>query len=225
MKFLRLSLIIASVFAVASCGSETAPEAPPQETAPEAPRQETAPVPRSAAASPAEAYGMLFGAVKGKDSESIKSVLSLRTLEFAKGISSQRGETLEQVIRNGFSAPTKGDTMPAIRDVQVVDGFASIEVYNSAERRWEMVPLIYEDGGWKIAVGDAFGNSWKQPGKTQSQREMESSNTMRPQRLPGSNIDFNKIKPQVIDPTRGNVNAGPNPTLNQNIKPVKIPTH
>ena len=151
------------------------------------------------------------------------------------------GERVELVAADGhrlaaYRARPAADRAPGVVVVQeifgvndhlrrVVDGFASIEVYNGAERRWEMTPFIYEDGGWKLAVGDAFGNTWKQPGKTQSQREMESSNTMRPQQLPGSNIDFNKIKPKVIDPTRGNVNAGPNPTLNQNVKPVKIPTH
>lgn len=179
----------------------------------------------SAFQTPAEAYRFLHSAVQGKDPARIKSVLSERTLKFAEGRATQTGETVDQVIRNGFSAPAMNETAPEIRDEQIRDNSAAIEVFNSKTRAWEMMPFIFENGGWKLAVGDAFANTWKQPGKTQTQRDMDSSNTAKPQMVPGANVDFNKIKPQIIDPTKGNFNRGPNPTLNSNVKPVKIPTH
>lgn len=215
VRYLSLSLLAASVLGVAACGSKTETETKPGVSAN---------VPRSTAQSPSDAYRLLFESVKKKDSEGIKSVLSRRTLDFASDQSGRKGESLDYFIRNGFSAPAKGDAMPEIRDEQIKDGSASIEVYNAAEKRWEMTPFVLEDGGWKLAVGEMFANLWKQPGKTQSQREMEASGAQ-PKMIPGSNVDFNKIKPKVIDPTRGNVSTGPNPTLDPNVKPVKIPTH
>lgn len=181
--------------------------------------------PSGGAQSPSDAYRVLWEGVQAKDSEKIKSVLSDSTLKFAGDRSKQTGETVEQVIRNGFSAPAMSETMPEIRDEQISGNNASIEVLNNKTRGWEMMPFVLEKGGWKLAVGDAFANSWKQPGRTQTQREIENSNTMKPQMLPGANVDFNKIKPTVIDPTKGNFNRGPNPTVNANVKPVKIPTH
>lgn len=178
------------------------------------------------AQTPTEAYRALYEAVQSKDPARIKSVLSDATLKFAETRAAQSGETVDFVIRNGFSAPAMNETMPDIRDEQIKDNIASIEVFNTKRGAWEMMPFIYENGAWKLAVGDAFANTWKQPGKTQTQREFENSNTMTPQMLPGAaNVDFNKIKPTVIDPTKGNFNRGPNPTTNVNVKPVKIPTH
>lgn len=181
--------------------------------------------PTGSGQTPTEAYRLLHRAVQAKDPAAIRSVLSEGTLRFAEARASQTGESVDHVIRNGFSAPAMDPGTPQIRDEQVLGTAASIEVYNPKTRAWEMMPFVLENGGWKLAVGDAFANTWKPPGKTQTQREIEAANTAGPQMVPGANVDFNKVRPDKVDPTRGKVDGGPNPIANSKIKPVKIPTH
>lgn len=185
---------------------------------------ETGKLPVGNAASPTEAYTMLFSAVKSKDPEKIKAMLSEATLKFAEGQSKMSSQSVNEVIRNGFSAATLGEKLPQIRDEQVKDSFGMIEVFNQKEKKWEMMPFIQENGSWKVAVGEAFNNTWTPPGQAQTDRERTNSNTNVPQMLPGANIDWNKVKPIKIDPRSGNFMKGPNPTLG-NVKSEKIPTH
>lgn len=176
------------------------------------------------AKTPTEAYKMLFSAVKSKDPEKIKKMLSQSTLKFAEARSAQTQQSVDEIVRNGFSAPAMSENLPQIRDEQTSEQFGMIEVLNSKTKMWEMVPFVNENGGWKLAVGEAFSNTWKQPGKPQSQLEMENANVNPPQMVPGANIDWNNVKPIKIDPKSGNISRGPNPTLG-NVKPQKIPTH
>lgn len=176
------------------------------------------------ASSPTEAYKMLFSAVKSKDSENIKTMMSKSTVAFAESRASQTNKPLSEILKNGFSTSTMGESLPQIRDEQISNQFGMIEVYDAKAKMWQMLPFINEEGGWKLAVGDAFADTWKQPGKTQTQKEMENSNMSPPQMMPGANVDFNKIQPVKIDPKAAKLMRGPNPTLG-NVKPQRIPTH
>lgn len=89
---------------------------------------------------------------------------------------------------------------------------------------WEIAQFVNESGGWKLAVGDVVNGNWQSPGKSQTQREMDSANTNPPQMVPGANVDWNSVKPIKIDPKSGNFMKGPNPVPG-NVKPQKIPTH
>jgi hypothetical protein len=159
------------------------------------------------AQTPTEAYKMLFDAVKSKDTEKIKKMMSKDTMIFAEGASKQQNKPLEKVLENGFYASTFSSTLPRMRDERVQDKFGAVEVWNEKERTWEDVAFIREDDGWKIAVGDIFKGSYQMPGKAQSLREREDANLMNPNTaVIQSNIDTN-------------VNANSIPITN-----VKVPT-
>ncbi len=208
-------LIISLVFMVSLMGGCTSSNA----------SAESGQLPVGVANTPTEAYRMLFSAVKSKDSEKIRAMLSEATIKFAEANSSGQGRSFGEVVKNGFLESTMGEKMPAIRDEQILDGFASIEVYSERGKRWELAPFVMENGGWRLAVGDVFAGSWKEPGKPRSVIEREGGNNM----MPGSpnipTVDFNSAKIIKIDPKAGTIQKGPNPTLNTNVKPVKIPTH
>lgn len=176
------------------------------------------------APSPTEAYKMLFSAVKSKDPEKVKLMLSKSTMVFAESRAKQSNKPLDEIVKNGFSGPTLEEKLPQMRGEQVSGQFGMVEIYNSKDRRWEMTPFINEEGSWKLAIGDLVADTWKQPGKTQTQVEMENANANPPQVMPGANVDWNKVQPIRIDPRAGKVMNGPNPTLG-NVKPQRIPTH
>jgi len=132
------------------------------------------------AQTPTEAYKILFAAVKAKDSGKIKQMMSKSTLGLAEFSGSQQKKSIDQILENGFVAPTLATSLTEIRDERVKDNFGAVEVFNPKDNRWEDLPFVLEDGGWKLAVGDIFQNTYKLPGKGQAQIEREASNTEMP---------------------------------------------
>jgi hypothetical protein len=159
------------------------------------------------AQTPTDAYKMLFAAVKSKDAEKIKKMMSKDSMIFADGAAKQQNKSVESVLENGFYASTFSATLPKMRDERVKDNFGALEVWNEKERHWEDVAFIREEDGWKIAVGDIFKGTYQSPGKAQSIIEKENSNATNP----------NNTMSQANINTNVNMNAIP-------VTNVKVPT-
>ena len=127
---------------------------------------------------PTDAYKKLFAAVKAKDSEKIKEVMSKNTLGLAQFNADRQKITIEKSLENGLVAPTMSDALTEIRDERVKGDFGAIEVFNQKENRWEDLPFIMEDGSWKLAIGDLFQGKYESPGKGKAEIEREATNTM-----------------------------------------------
>jgi hypothetical protein len=127
---------------------------------------------------PTEAYKGLYAAVKSKDTEAIKKWMSKSTLGFAESVSKQQNKPIEQVFENGFTGTTFASSLPEIRDERVKDNMGAIEVWNSKIQKWEDLPFIKEEDGWKLAVGDLFAGTYVRPGIGQSQKDAEEANKM-----------------------------------------------
>lgn len=130
------------------------------------------------AGSPTEAYKILFAAVKAKDAGTIKGTMSKATLGLAQFNAERQKISLEKSIENGLVAPTMSDALTEIRDERIKGNYANIEVFNQKENRWEDLPFILEDGGWKLAVGDLFQGKFESPGRSKGDLEREATNTL-----------------------------------------------
>jgi hypothetical protein len=119
---------------------------------------------RTEETSPMATYTRLFVAVKAKNSEAIKNEMSLTSMKFALGVAEQRKQTVEQILKNGFYASTITDKLPKMRDEQIKDKFANLEVWVEKKQKWEDVNFVFENGDWKIAVGEVFAGTFKSPG-------------------------------------------------------------
>jgi hypothetical protein len=127
---------------------------------------------------PTEAYKRLFAAVKSKDTQAIKAEMSKNTQDFTEFVAAQQKKTVEEVYANGYSQTTFAETLPQIRDERVKDKMGALEVWNAKENKWDDVPFIREEEGWKLAVGDAFKGTWNSPGKGRDAREKEAANAL-----------------------------------------------
>ena len=164
--------------------------------------------------SPTEAYKMLFAAVRAKDAPQIKALMSKSSLALAEGAAKQFGKTLDKQIENGMQETTITDTLPEMRDERVKDNYGALEVYNKKTGRWDETLFVKEDGGWKLAIGDAFSGTYKSPGKSKSQLEEAanpSANTMteiKPN-MSGAMPTGNAAMPpaNTKTPSSGNVNT------------------
>lgn len=129
------------------------------------------------AQTPTEAYKMLYAAVKAKDTEKIKHVVSKETHGLAEFMAARSNQPIAKSYENGFTATTFAAELPEIRDERVKNEFGAIEVYNQQDKRWEDLPFIKEDSGWKLAIGDVFQDKHKSPGDPQSKIENNASNS------------------------------------------------
>ena len=128
--------------------------------------------------SPTNSYKQLYAAVKAKNLDAIKQQMSKNSLTFAEAVSQQQKTPIEKVFENGFTATTFSEKLPEIRDERIDGTNGAVEVWNSKESRWEDLPYVKEETGWKLAVGDLFKGTWKSPGKGRAVREMEAANAI-----------------------------------------------
>lgn len=160
---------------------------------------------------PTEAYKRLYSAVKSKNTDSIKNEMTEKTIAFGKSAAAQYGKPEDKMFENGFTATTFSETMPAIRDERIADNMGAVEVWNSRESRWEDLPFVLENGVWKLAIGEAFGGSYKSPGKGRDLIDKEAANAINGNNLkaiPAPNMN----SAQVITPKAdANTHANPNP--------------
>ncbi len=127
--------------------------------------QPTQPAAVSSEESLKEGYITLFEAVKAKDTDRIKSAMSIESREFAEGLAKRQNAPIERIYQNGFTGSTFALKLPEIRDPKIQGNFGALEVFNSKEKRWEDLPFVYEDGSWRLAIGELFGGNFKDPRK------------------------------------------------------------
>ena len=172
------------------------------------------------AKSPTEAYQMLFAAVKSKEPDKIKLMMSENSLGFAGFVSGQQKKTVEEVLANGFTATTFSDTMPQMRDERIKENFGALEVLNN-QKQWEDLPFVLENGSWKLAIGDMFKGTYEKPGIGQAVKEQEAANAVSNNMIEitadanANNANVQMIVPKnsgsnnpqnMKNPTLGNVN-------------------
>lgn len=139
--------------------------------------------PMGKAATPTEAYVMLYNAVRSKNTEAIRNMMSRASLKFVEGVAAQRKKPVAEILENGLYASTINPEMPEVRDERIRDGkYGAVEVFVKKSGQWEQAYFIKEDGGWKVAVGDLFAGTFKQPEPSQAQKQAQASNKMIPYR-------------------------------------------
>lgn len=126
--------------------------------------------------SPTESYKALYAAVKNKDTEAIKKWMSKSTLGFAEMVSKQQNTPIEKVFENGFTATTFAASLPEMRDERIKDNFGAVEVWNSKEQKWEDLPFVKEEDGWKLAIGDLFAGTYQKPAQGMAEKQAEEAN-------------------------------------------------
>lgn len=185
-KVLTITISLIFALTIISCNTQQAKDSNLE-------NKSTAPVEVGGAQTPTDAYTMLYNAVKAKQTAAIKKMMSQKTIGFAEGVAGQQKKPVEAVYENGFTATTFSPTMPQMRDERIKDDMGALEVWSEKDKKWEDLPFIKEDDGWKLAIGDIFAGSYKKPAKGQAQIEDEASNTNK--MIPYGNANINSANP------------------------------
>lgn len=109
--------------------------------------------------SPTMAYKTLYFSVKCKNPANIKKVLSASTVAFITGTSAMQKISFEEAIKHGLTESTFSSTLPEMCSERIEGKFGAVELKSSG--KWEDLPFVREEGGWKLAVGDIFDGSYQ----------------------------------------------------------------
>lgn len=143
--------------------------------------------------SPSATYARLFAAVKAKNTDAIKREMSEETHKFAEFVAKQQKKPVEEVYKNGFTATTFSEILPQMRDERIKEKSGALEVIN-LEKQWEDLPFIFENGDWKLAIGDMFKGTYEKPGLGQAVRELENKENNKTNQTKESNaVDENTV--------------------------------
>ena len=197
-KYLALFLLLASAAGFIACGDAPKPSSSTNSVGAIQNPNDT----------PTDAYKRLFAAVKSKNTEAIKAEFSKGSVAQAESEAARAKVPIAKVYENGFTATTYAESLPEIRDQRVNGIMGAIEVWNNKDDRWEDLPFIREQSGWKLAVGEAFSGAWKRPGIGQSMREMNAANAAGNRMINAMpNTNVNASMNRAIANMKANANA------------------
>jgi hypothetical protein len=122
---------------------------------------------------PIETLKALNEASKKKDADGIKKLLSKGTLKLLDEAAQKEKTTPDELLRREGGAPMA--TLPEIRGEKIEGDTAYVEIKNDITNEDEKMPLVKEDGEWKVAL-DKYLEVMKQR-FTEEMNKMENSNT------------------------------------------------
>lgn len=102
-----------------------------------------------------QAYRSLFEAVKRKNIEAIKNSMSKLTMNLAEFMAQTYKKPIEKVIENGMTETTVQPDFPEIANEKINGNQATIDV-KKADGEWNQTPFVFEDGSWKLALGEVM---------------------------------------------------------------------
>lgn len=105
-------------------------------------------------ASPTEAFKTYIMATVNKDVETLKKSLSKASLELIEKSAKEQGKSIEEILTGG-AVQNESKKVPDVRNEKITGNTATVEFKDSSMPDFLTMPLIKEDGTWKVAL-DTF---------------------------------------------------------------------
>ncbi len=106
--------------------------------------------PAEPALSPTDTLKALNEASKRKDPAAIKSYLSAGTLALLDESAAEQNKPVDELLKEDKAAPFH--ELPKILGETVSGETADVEVENALTKETEKIPLVKENGMWKVAI-------------------------------------------------------------------------
>lgn len=107
-------------------------------------------------ASPTATVKAFYDAVKARDADGIKNTMSKGSLAMMETFAKAQNKTLDEALKEPNTSP-----QPAAfeaKDEKITGDTATVQVKDE-KGNWETIPLVKEDGKWKIALDKAMGGA------------------------------------------------------------------
>lgn len=113
------------------------------------------------AKSPTETARAFYDAAKAKDVQTLKSLMTPKSLEIMEAFAKMGNQTLDESLKDTSKMPPAFEA----RNEKVMGDTATVEV-KSQGGKWDTLYLVKEGGQWKLALDKAMENSKPDAGPT-----------------------------------------------------------
>ncbi|MCA1624892.1 MAG: DUF4878 domain-containing protein [Acidobacteria bacterium] len=145
--------------------------------------------------SPTETLKTFLEASKKKDVETVKKTFSKGTMNLIEETARTQNTTVDELLKKENGVPLK--ELPEMRNEKIEGETASVEVKNVVTGDFDTIPLVKEDGNWKVAL-DKFRDEILKKSREQMNlppdEEESESNISKPDGGTKSENDSNKSK-------------------------------
>jgi hypothetical protein len=101
--------------------------------------------------SPTEAFKTYIKATVNKDIEGVKKSLSKSSLEFVETAAKEQNKTADELLTGG-AVENQSKKIPEVRNEKIEGNTATVEYKDETMPEFIKMPLVKEDGTWKIAL-------------------------------------------------------------------------
>jgi hypothetical protein len=106
-----------------------------------------------AGSSPTATVKAFYDAAKARDAAAIKSTMSKGSLDMMEKFAKMQNKSLDDALKEPNSSPPPASF--EARNEAITGDTATVEVKDE-KGNWEKIPLVKEDGKWKIALDKAM---------------------------------------------------------------------
>jgi len=139
--------------------------------------------------SPTDTIKTFSEATIAKDPQKIQSTLSKGTLDLMQKNAQKQNTTVDELLSRDVGTPVT--EIPEMRNEQIEGDTATVEVKPAAGSDFDTIPLVREDGKWKIAL-DKFLEDARKRGEEQMKKAQQNSNT-----AAGNQTNANTSQPEA----------------------------
>lgn len=100
---------------------------------------------------PTEAFQTYIKATVNKDIEGLKRSLSKSSLAFIEKAAKEQGKTVDEILTGG-AVQNESKKIPEVRNEKITGDTATVEYKDETMPEYMEMPLVKEDGTWKIAL-------------------------------------------------------------------------
>ncbi|MCW5961093.1 MAG: DUF4878 domain-containing protein [Pyrinomonadaceae bacterium] len=164
MNNFKLVFIAVLALIISACGGSAEPETPananaaraenraPVEPEKEKPEPEVS-YPRESYSqkTPTDAYKTYIMATVNGDAETVKKLLSKASLEFVEKSAKEQGRTVDELLTGG-AVQNESKKIPEVRNEKIDGKNATIEFKDESMPEYLKMPLVKENGEWKVAL-------------------------------------------------------------------------
>jgi hypothetical protein len=113
-------------------------------------------------ATPTSALQYFYAAAQKNDVEAVKRSMSKKSLQMIEKSATKENKTVDESLKELIKdAPS---TALETRNEKITGEKATIEVKDDKMDKWDTVPLVREDGQWKIALLDEMADAMDKMG-------------------------------------------------------------
>lgn len=123
----------------------------------------TAPIQSSIAASavsPIDSLKAMNEAGRTKDTAALKRLVSKASLAMMEANAQKQNTTVDDLLSRGNTS--NYEELPEMRNETITGGTATVELRDKTSENWRTMPLVMEDGVWKVAIDRFIATSMKQ---------------------------------------------------------------